>query len=129
MIKAVIDTNIVVSSLIQPLGSPAKILDLVVAGEIDLIVNDVILDEYETVLRRPKFGFPESLVTGFIDYLRSKASRCISIPQPGSFSDPDDKVFWDLAVTNNAVIVTGNVRHFPKSDIVMTPTQFLELWQ
>lgn len=128
MIKAVLDTNVLVSSLIQPLGHPAAILDLFIVGEIDLVVNDAVLAEYEDVLNRPKFNFPRNLVAGTVGYLRAKSSRCYSIPQTDSLPDPDDKVFWDLAVTNNAVLVTGNAKHFPASEIVMSPGRFLQFY-
>lgn len=120
------DTNVLVSALIQPKGPSAAVFDLFMAGGIDLIVNDAVLAEYEDVLKRPKFGFPAPLVEGAVGYIRSKASRCYSVPQPEPFDDPDDKRFWDLAMSNNAVVVTGNARHFPTSERVMTPREFLE---
>ncbi len=127
MTKAVIDTNVIVSSLIQPLGKPAAILDMVMAEEVEPVVNEAVLAEYADVLNRPKFGFPEALVSGFVDYLKAKSTRCLAIPQPETLPDPDDKVFWDLAVTSNAILVTGNTKHFPSnSEIVMTPARFLE---
>ena len=126
MIKAVLDTNVVVSALLQPLGKPAAVLDLVMAGQIDLIVNDAVLAEYEDVLLRPKFGFNEQIVSGFIGYLQQKASRCFAISQPERTPDADDQVFWDLAATNNAVLVTGNTKHYPDSETVMTPARFLD---
>ena len=123
------DTNALVSSLLQSKGPSAAILDLFMEDGFDLVVNDSVIAEYEDVLRRPKFGFPESLVRGALGCIVSKASRCYSVPQPESLPDPDDKVFWDLAMSNNAVLITGNVRHFPESERVMTPSRFLQYFR
>ncbi|MDR0843164.1 MAG: putative toxin-antitoxin system toxin component, PIN family [Acidobacteriota bacterium] len=123
--KAVLDTNVIVSAVIQPLGKPARIFDLFMAKKIDLVVNEVILDEYEAVLRRPKFDFPFSLVTGILTYIRATATDAFSIPQPETVSDPDDQVFYDLAKTSDAVLVTGNTKHYPPDPKIMTPAQFL----
>jgi len=53
----VLDTNILVSALITPFGKAARVLDLVIRGDIRILYDDRILSEYREVLLRPKFGF------------------------------------------------------------------------
>ena len=53
--KVVVDTNVLVSALIQPLGKPAQVLALVRSGALTLLHDERILAEYGEVLRRPRF--------------------------------------------------------------------------
>ncbi|HDZ87109.1 MAG TPA: putative toxin-antitoxin system toxin component, PIN family, partial [Nitrospirae bacterium] len=54
--KIALDTNVLVSAFLNPHGKPARILRLVLQEEIDLLVDERLFDEYETVLLRPMFG-------------------------------------------------------------------------
>ena len=55
--KIVLDTNVLVSGLINPKGVPAKILNLMLNEKIIVLYDNRILREYETVLSRRKFRF------------------------------------------------------------------------
>jgi putative PIN family toxin of toxin-antitoxin system len=55
MIRVVLDTNIIVSALLQPLGPPAQLLVLALAGSIQLCVSGSVYAEYEEVISRPRF--------------------------------------------------------------------------
>jgi uncharacterized protein len=52
MIRIVIDTNILVSALLQPDGLPAAVLMLALSGEAELCVSDAVFAEYDEVIRR-----------------------------------------------------------------------------
>ena len=54
---AVIDTNILVSALWSRNGAPARILSLIISGELIPCYDYRILCEYREVLTRPKFKF------------------------------------------------------------------------
>ena len=44
------------------------------------------------------------------------------------FSDPKDVVFYEVAMSKkDAFLVTGNQKHFPKSPIVVTPAEMVEI--
>ena len=43
------------------------------------------------------------------------------------FPDPDDKVFFCTALAGDAHLVTGNMKHYPKADFIVTPAQFCEI--
>lgn len=55
MILVVIDTNIFVSALLQPLGPPAQVFLLAVGGSIQLCTSGAVYAAYEEVIRRPRF--------------------------------------------------------------------------
>jgi putative PIN family toxin of toxin-antitoxin system len=73
--NVVIDTNVLVSALYTSNSqSPTvRILELVFCRRLTLLCNEEILEEYQEVLKRPKFKFPESLVNNFIDSIRNIA--------------------------------------------------------
>ncbi len=44
--------------------------------------------------------------------------------------DMDDLVFYEIVMEkrdDNAYLITGNVRHFPKRDFVVTPSEMIEI--
>lgn len=44
------------------------------------------------------------------------------------FPDPKDVVFYEVALSKeDAYLVTGNTKHFPKKPIVVTPAEILEI--
>ena len=55
MRRAVLDTNVVVSALLVPNGTQAKVLLFALSGAVTLCLSPSILQEYEEVLRRPRF--------------------------------------------------------------------------
>ena len=54
--KVVIDTNIIVSGLLTPFGSPSEILRLLALGKLIICFDTRIMAEYLGVLNRPKFS-------------------------------------------------------------------------
>ena len=55
--KIVLDTNIVVSGLLQSKGNSAQVLTLALAGAAQVCHDERILAEYAEVLARPRFKF------------------------------------------------------------------------
>jgi putative PIN family toxin of toxin-antitoxin system len=55
-VRVVLDTNVIVSAHLNGDGFERHVLDLVLAGKLHLVVSPQILEEYEGVLCRPKFG-------------------------------------------------------------------------
>ena len=44
-----------------------------------------------------------------------------TIPLP----DETDRIFYDTARMSGAILVTGNIRHYPNESNIMTPAEFL----
>lgn len=70
---AVIDTNVVVSSMLKHDSIPGSIMDLVISKTIIPLLNEEILKEYEEVLTRNKFGFEAKDVVNLINNIRSNS--------------------------------------------------------
>ena len=127
MVKVVLDTNVLVSSLLTS-GPPAAIVDLIADGKICLIYNDLVLQEYWDVLSRKKFGFKYLQITRLIgDITRTGIAVDRGKPSKIAMTDEDDRIFYDLAVTSTACLITGNAKHFPSEPFIFSPAKFLEL--
>ncbi len=131
-IYAVIDTNVLVSSLISSngLSNPGIIIKCIFNEIITPLYNSEIIEEYREVLSRPKFKFPpvaiENLISGFtafgIDTIRSNT------PNDEIFPDTDDIVFYEVAMSReDSFLITGNLKHFPKKPFVVSPAQMVEI--
>ncbi|MBZ5606928.1 MAG: putative toxin-antitoxin system toxin component, PIN family [Acidobacteriia bacterium] len=62
MIRVVIDTNILVSALLQPESLPAAVLMLALSGQVQLCLSEAVFAEYDEVLRRPRLKRPPDVV-------------------------------------------------------------------
>jgi uncharacterized protein len=127
--KIVLDTNVLVSGLLNPNGTPAAILGLFINGKIRLVIDNRILTEYADVLYRKKFQFRPEWIEPLIDYIRNESEFIIANPVSKPFKDEDDKKFYEVLKTANAVcLITGNINHYPKEKIIKTPKAFLDFY-
>ena len=69
---AVIDTNVIVSAMLKSNSTPAAVLREVLTGNISLLANEEIFDEYTEVLSRKKFGFDADTVILLMNELKNK---------------------------------------------------------
>jgi putative PIN family toxin of toxin-antitoxin system len=126
--KIVLDTNIIVSAFINPKGIPAEIISLLLAKKITLCYDNKIFSEYTEVLKKSKFNFNATLVDEFLDFVIGNGEYVIAEPQKVTFDDADDKVFYDVYKSSDArYIITGNKKHFPKEENIITPREYMEL--
>lgn len=129
----VLDTNILVSALLSPYGPPARVLDLVLAGEVRPAFDDRLLSEYRDVLLRPKFRFDAQDVEALLDFLQIEGEPVVALPMFVTLPDADDLPFLEVAVQVDAILVTGNKAHYDVTGgeitaVVMTPREFLDFW-
>ena len=129
MMNVVIDTNVLVSALLNANGLPAKILRLVLERKIKLFYDNRMVTEYRTVLRRDKFHFDNGLIIYLLNFIESEAIHIQAIEQNAIFNDEDDKKFYDVFKTAQAeFLITGNIKHFPKEKGIVTPSEFFLLF-
>ena len=130
MIRIVLDTNIIVSALLQPLGPSAQIFLFAIGGTVQLCISGSIYAEYEDVIRRPRFRLHENLITTTLRNIREKSIWFRPTESVQACSDPDDNIFLECAQASRAgYLVTGNAKHFPDCWLttqVVTPRIFLE---
>lgn len=132
--KIVLDTNILVSGLLSPYGSPGKIVRLLSSGEISVYFDARIITEYREVLLRPKFSFERERISALLEQIEHTGE--IVSPKLLSKHLPDltDEPFLEVAITGKAkCLITGNHRHYPKECSegvnIMSPSKFLEKYR
>lgn len=132
MLKVVYDTNVVVSGLISSRGIPALLLDLVFNKRVSMILSEEIFNEYVEVLGRPKFNLPKRQRDSVLRQLRNLADWVESDQRISVAKDPDDNIILECAAAGRSdYLVTGNLRHFPKSISqipIVNPRQFLDIY-
>ena len=134
MQKVIIDTNVVVSALIQKSFPYHIVFDLFIEDKISICVSPPLLSEYYTVLERPKFarfhefGVKARMVLANIELkaICCKPSRILDL-----IFDKDDNKILELADECSAdFIITGNTSDFTfplyKQTKIVTPRDYYE---
>ena len=125
--KVILDTNVLVSALITPSGIPAKVLNLVLNKSVRLLYDNSVLTEYIDVLNRKELKIDKISSTLVINFIRNEGLFLIANPIPTKFIHKDDKKFYELFKSGDAdFLVTGNIRHFPRENGIVTPKTFIE---
>ena len=131
-IRAVIDTNVIVSAILFG-GIPGKLISLWKSGHLKPLASKDIIDEYIKVLAYPKFRLTEKEIN-YILYNEILPYFEVVTLKPGLGTiqkDPSDDKFIHCAEAGKAgVIISGdqhllNLKTYGKLKI-LTPLQFLE---
>jgi len=135
VIRAVLDTNVLLASLLSRRGAAFEILQRLRRGEWRLVLSNHLLLEYEEVLKRNAAVLGLTLVEVDL-YLNSicQAADCFALaaPQPARLPDPDDEPLLRLAEASGArLITTHNLRHVRAAAAhgitVLPPREFLRM--
>lgn len=129
---AVIDTNVIVSALLKENSIPGKILEYIFKGNIIPVANSKILKEYFEVLHRSKFCFDREYVDYIIEYFILNSILIDEYDESNyKLMDIDDAVFYDTAIETrkhtDAYLITGNTKHFPDENFIVTPRKMLDI--
>lgn len=130
MIYAVIDTNVLVSVMLSrnPEAATVKLFEAIQKRDITMLYNHEILKEYSEVLLRPKFNLPAVRVIEVLAFIAEEGIPSSRVHSEEFFPDPKDIVFYEVALSKeDAFLVTGNLKHFPKTPIVVTPAEMMEI--
>ena len=133
--KIVLDTNVLVSGLLQSQGNPAQVLTLALAGAVQVCHDRRILAEYAEVLARPRFKFDPSRVREVLAKLETDGVAVDASAQGDlALPDPDDEPFLAVALAASAdFLVTGNLSDYPagrrRGCQVVAPAVFMENWR
>jgi putative PIN family toxin of toxin-antitoxin system len=127
---AVLDTNVIVSAGLNRAGAPARLVyEWVLTEKVNLVTCPSVIAEYIEVTSRQKFArnnFPPD----WLDYLIDMSADLPDpAPWPHLLPDPKDAIFLALARASGAWLVTGNLKHFPKTArrgvTVVAPGEYL----
>ncbi|MCL2754579.1 MAG: putative toxin-antitoxin system toxin component, PIN family [Oscillospiraceae bacterium] len=123
----VLDTNVIISAALSPHGNCAKIIDMLTEqNNIQLYYGYEICVEYTKVLSRPRLKLAADVQFAIIETIKETGvlinPPLTEIPLP----DESDRIFYDTAKASEAMLITGNLKHYPIEDWIVSPTQFLE---
>lgn len=128
---AVIDTNVLVSALLRWESNPGMVMKESLKGRIIPLLNEEVIAEYQEVLSRPKFHFPKEAVNVVINGIIKRGIFLDVKPLEEMLPDSKDAVFYEIVMearkSENAYLVTGNLKHFPMKSFVVTPKEMLEI--
>ena len=111
---AVFDTNVLVASLLtkRAESATARVVDAIANGRIVPLYSEDILSEYDVHMIR-QFGMAVE-----------------PAPTGEALVDMDDLVFYEVVMArreDDARLITGNLRHFPPRDFIVTPAEMMAL--
>lgn len=109
--RVILDTNILLSALLSPLGTPAKLLDAWERRRFTLVACDALIAELREVAGRPFFrtrlrsSAAELLAAGVRDF----SLFCEDVPSGAVAPDPKDSYLLALAEVGQAdFLLTGD---------------------
>lgn len=134
MQRIVIDTNVIISSLIQKSYPYTIVNELFIDDKIEMCVSEELMAEYYDVLRREKFArFHDffSRAEALLVEIETKATMFKPKIRLNLISDADDNMVLELADESTAdFVITGNTTDFIfptyKETKIVTPREYWE---
>jgi putative PIN family toxin of toxin-antitoxin system len=133
MLKAVLDTNIIISGL-NFSGSPARVLELVAKGAIQNFISQDILDEVQGVLIQ-KFAWEKEKAQDAISWLCLVSEIVKPQEKVSAVSyDPDNRILECAIAGNATIIVSGDKKHLQplqeyRGILIVGPNEFLSIFE
>ncbi len=129
--RAVLDANVLISAILSPRGTPARLILAWQAGAFDLVVSPLLLAEVRRALAYPKLErlVPPADADAFVAWLAAAAELAADPagPPPVRSEDPDDDYLIALAAAERALLVSGDAHltSLAPRVPVRTPAEFL----
>jgi putative PIN family toxin of toxin-antitoxin system len=136
--RAVLDTNVLVSSLIKPGSVPDRIIEKWKAHIFEICLSEPLLDELMDVLNRPRIKRAISVsseeMRKFLAVIREEGvfQRIETEVSETVLKDPDDDRILETAIAAEADVIVSGDRHLLdlgsyKGIPILTPRQFLAM--
>lgn len=134
MLRAVVDTNVLISAFLFPTSNPGRVLAASFEHRFEMLSSERLLDELEEVLRRPKIAVRiiGASVEEFLEAVENTAAIEGDPAHVRNYTrDPDDDYLVSLADSNHAdMLVTGDADLLDETSLpvhVISPLDFLAL--
>ena len=72
------------------------------------------------------FQFVPHEVNVLLDLIKSTGQSIIAKTSQTFFKDKASKNFYEVALTSGAILITGNLKYFPKSSVIKSASDFLK---
>lgn len=109
--RVVVDTNVLISALLSPAGTPRRVLDRLAGINATLLFSDATFAELATRLAKPKFDAYRSKeqMNAFLDWLATASEWVNPNLEVSACRDPSDNKFLSLAICGEAdYLITGD---------------------
>lgn len=137
MKRVVIDANVIISAILSPSASPAKVLKLVTDGKIEIIVSYPILHEFITTLLYPRIqkrhGLSKHQVSEKIFHL-AEFGKLVHPENKLNIikDDPSDNMYLECAIEGEADFIISGDKHLKdlksyKGIKIIDPFTFLKI--
>jgi hypothetical protein len=114
MIRAVLDTNVIVSALISA-GKPRELLRKGIVNEINIITSKELLEELASVLSRPTFKMSQDEIRRIIIDIMQISEILVSESKFEVIEeDPDDDIVLNVAYDSRADYIVSGDKHLLK---------------
>ncbi len=133
LVFAVIDTNVIVSYFLSPKDSPPnRIIDEIRKGTIIPLYSAYLLREYRRVLSDKRFGLDDRSIYDMLCLIeRPGYDAGVELMDSGSsLPDRKDSPIFDIVQCtrkHGSYLITGNIKHFPDEEYVVTPRQMIDI--
>ena len=129
---AFVDTNVIVSALLSKKENAAtvNVIRAMLSGRFIPLYHKEIMEEYEDVLHRNKFHFDEETLQVVLKAVRQYGIEVFPKPTGEILIDMDDLIFYEVAMEkrdDGAFLVTGNQKHYPIRDFIVTPAEMMQI--
>ena len=123
----VLDTNVLVSALWSPGKNASVILNAVLSRKYTACYDHRILEEYDRVLHYRKFPFSEWEICSVLEPIIKTGFSVVADPLPDiPFTDESDRKFYEVSRFCDAILITGNKKHYPDEPDIMTMSDFCQ---
>lgn len=106
LLRVLVDTNIWISSFINPSGSPARALSLLADERYVLVTSEPLMTEIENVLARPRIRRSIQLPDDDIASILRRSQKSAIVVNPSGklrlCRDPKDDILLETAILGNA---------------------------
>jgi putative PIN family toxin of toxin-antitoxin system len=135
--RAVLDTNVIVSALISSKGAPAALLDMWREGVFELVISDQMLEELQCVLAYPKvrrvLRYSDEQITELLALLRHDTLYIEAVAPIAELErDPADTMVLAAAVAADAsIVVSGDADLLALErfqDVAIVPPAVFATW-
>lgn len=99
-------------------------------GEIIPVYSDEILQEYQEVFGRKKFGFDPVMIDNLLNAVKKYGISVYPHSTGTVLPDMKDLPFYEVVMEkrdDEAYLVTGNLKHFPVEPFIITARQMLDI--
>ena len=130
MTRLVCGTNVLASGVLTASGPPGRIVEAVLAGELEPAFDAAIRSEYEDVPGRRELSLDPARVGALLEVFDGFGLEVVVPSWPERLPDAADAPFLAVAAWVGCPLVAGNLRHLPVSArdgvVVLTPRQFVD---